>query len=486
MVHTEERNSLLMGGSATSEEETQVRCARVTSRSTPDRAAWTNTRGFFVLSVARDGMPPHTAMDGCTPSRPLVGFAYVSFLFAVADRPPPPKPDPHPKPQQGLLNDAHAHHSGRKPFMSVGAYVATVATVGLVAFGALVSVDGGAYSEHLNLRLSREGAARVTSQRPPRGFEGWKGAPLWDDVGEIPVLFTKGADEADFVVVGHSTDLSKDKYFLASLHKHGIHAALSGNGTRWHWFEDKLMGAKAALLQMSGNPVVMFADTTDVMFSCPDTEILARFAKTGADILIGGESQLWPEIDTYFDMTDEREFLLKTATKMGEKNIGLVDEAADATDGEDRFPNKWANGGTWMGRRNDLLDYFSEIEGYLTTNVESQGVGDGFARACKPYKMTNTEYEKRTIAAGFFDDQTCLNRFLMESAWQRNSRVKVDMDGSLMLSLGGTDPNTFKTAKDGRVFWEKTQKAPCVWHFNNPDSKKRMPAVAKKFPGYWV
>ena len=107
-------------------------------------------------------------------------------------------------------------------------------------------------------------------------------------------------------------------------------------------------------------------------------------------------------------------------------------------------------------------------------------------RACKPYKMTNTEYEKRTIAAGFFDDQTCLNRFLMESAGQRNSRVKVDMDGSLMLSLGGTDPNTFKTAKDGRVFWEKTQKAPCVWHFNNPDSKKRMPAVAKKFPGYWV
>jgi hypothetical protein len=151
----------------------------------------------------------------------------------------------------------------------VGAYVATVATLGLVAFGALVSRDGGAYSEHLRVRLSREGASRVSSQNPPRGFEGWKGAPMWDEAEEIPVLFTKGAEDADFVVVGHSTDLGKDKYFLASLHKHGINAALSGNGTRWHWFEDKLMGAKAALLQMSGNPLVMFADTTDVMFNCP-------------------------------------------------------------------------------------------------------------------------------------------------------------------------------------------------------------------------
>lgn len=302
---------------------------------------------------------------------------------------------------------------------------------------------------------------------------------------EIPVLFTKGSDDADFIVVGHSTDLSKDKYFLASLHRHGLHAALSGNGTKWHWFEDKLMGAKTALLQMSGNPLVMFADTTDVMFSCPEEEILGRFEDTGARILIGGESQLWPEVDTYFDMQEERDFIDETSAKM-DPRIGLRRDAKKPEPGEDVRPNKWANGGTWMGRRNDLLDYFDEIESYLTTNSRGQGEGDGFKRACKPYKMSDQEYHQRTIAAGFFDDQTCLNRYLMESAGARDTKVKVDMDGSLLLSVGGTPLTEFRSTRDGEVYWEKTQKAPCVWHFNNPDSKKLMPIIAKKFPSHWV
>ena len=409
-----------------------------------------------------------------------------SSLAPVADRRPPRLP-PSPSPSnqsstQGLLSDAPR----RKPPLSVGAYVATVATLGLVAFGALVSRDGGAYSEHLRVRLSREGASRVSSQNPPRGFEGWKGAPMWDEAEEIPVLFTKGAEDADFVVVGHSTDLGKDKYFLASLHKHGINAALSGNGTRWHWFEDKLMGAKAALLQMSGNPLVMFADTTDVMFNCPADEILDRFEQSGADILIGGETQLWPEIDTYFDMKRERDFIEATSADFAKKKLGLIADAKPAKDGEDRMPNRWANGGTWMGRKESLLDYFDAIESYLVTNVKAQGDGDGFKRACKPYGMSDSEYAKRVVAAGFFDDQTCLNRFVMENAALKNDRVVVDMDGSVMLSVGGTDFSEFKTAKDGSVYWEKTQKAPCAWHFNNPESKKLIPKAAKTFPSYWV
>jgi hypothetical protein len=36
------------------------------------------------------------------------------------------------------------------------------------------------------------------------------------------------------------------------------------------------------------------------------------------------------------------------------------------------------------------------------------------------------------------------------------------------------------------VYWEKTQKAPCAWHFNNPESKKLIPKAAKTFPSYWV
>jgi hypothetical protein len=38
-----------------------------------------------------------------------------------------------------------------------------------------------------------------------------------------------------------------------------------------------------------------------------------------------------------------------------------------------------------------------------------------------------TEYKKRTVAAGFFDDQTCLNRFVMENAGKRNSKVKAGL-----------------------------------------------------------
>ena len=112
--------------------------------------------------------------------------------------------------------------------------------------------------------------------------------------------------------------------------------------------------------------------------------------------------------------------------------IGLRRGATKTPDGIDPRPNKWANGGAWMGRRNDILDYFEELESYLVTNSANQGVGDGFKKACKPYKMSDRTYKERTVAAGFFDDQTCLNRYLMESAGARDSKVKLDMDGSVI------------------------------------------------------
>ena len=146
------------------------------------------------------------------------------------------------------------------------------------------------------------------------------------------------------------------------------------------------------------------------------------------------------------------------------------------------MPNRWANGGTWMGRKEALLDYFDAIEGYLVTNVKSQGDGDGFRRACKPYGMSDAEYAKRTVAAGFFDDQTCLNRFIMENAGIKNDRVVVDMDGSVMLSVGGTDFSEFKTAKDGSVYWEKTQKAPVRVALQQPGIQEAHPESGEDFP----
>ena len=65
--------------------------------------------------------------------------------------------------------------------------------------------------------------------------------------------------------------------------------------------------------------------------------------------------------------------------------------AKKAAAGDDRRPNKWANGGSWMGRRNDILAYYQELETYLVENVKSQGEGDGFKKACMPYKMSAAE-----------------------------------------------------------------------------------------------
>jgi len=118
-----------------------------------------------------------------------------------------------------------------------------------------------------------------------------------------------------------------------------------------------VMGAKTALLQMRGNPVVMFADTTDIMFSCSESEILQRFEDVDADILIGGESQLWPEIETYFDMKAEKEQTDKVSAGI-DRSIGLRKHAEKPGPDNDQRPNKWANGGVWMGRKTDLLKYY--------------------------------------------------------------------------------------------------------------------------------
>ena len=182
----------------------------------------------------------------------------------------------------------------------------------MVVFGfiLLTTSNGGMYAEHLHLRAA-VGSSKISSENPPRGFEGWRAPPL-ERRRRDPVLFTKGADNADFVVVGHSTDLGKDKFFLASLHKQDPRRA-GGNGTSWHRFEDKLMG-KAALLQMTGNPVVMFADTTDVMFSCSEGEILDRFDATDASSSAASLSSGPRSTPTL--TWDERDFIERNLAKM--------------------------------------------------------------------------------------------------------------------------------------------------------------------------
>ena len=402
MVQNGERNSLLKSNGAIGDLEAQVRrapartlrvsrCAR--GRKFPPRSPRSEHLGADRVHdrpVAHLGnFPSHDVsqqgiMDVRHERRSVISVgAYIAAVVRVPPRDPfrVERPIPPATPQNSFPERVSDSRPPVRPLFPAPRPSIPQATMVVFGFILLTASNGGMYAEHLHLRAA-VGSSKISSENPRAVSRGGR-APLWNDVEEIPVLFTKGADNADFVVVGHSTDLGKDKFFLASLHKHGIHAALSGNGTSWHWFEDKLMGAKAALLQMTGNPVVMFADTTDVMFSCSEGEILDRFDATDARVLIGGESQLWPEIDTYFDMQDERDFIERNSAKM-DPEIGLRRGATKTPDGIDPRPNKWANGGAWMGRRNDILDYFEELESYLVTNSANQGGATGSRRRASP------------------------------------------------------------------------------------------------------
>lgn len=291
----------------------------------------------------------------------------------------------------------------------------------------------------------------------------------------MPIFFTQGAAQAPLLIVAHATSLSMADHLIASLRRHGLQAAITGNGTSWHWFEDKLMGLKTVLLQLEGDPVVMFVDSSDVLCACGEAEILRRFQETGAEMLIGGESQLWPEVAAYFSMAP---VLARRDEMLHLGSLGRIKDPAPASPGTDSWPHRWANGGTFMGTKQRLLEYFDAIEGYLAP--AAQGDGDGFARECPPYKA------EQPAAGGFFDDQACLNRFLMETAAKNSTGVKLDADGSLFFSVGGWPLTHFQQDENGKVYWTDTQKSPCIWHFNNPLSKKKISPIIKQYPGYFV
>ena len=95
---------------------------------------------------------------------------------------------------------------------------------------------------------------------------------------------------------------------LDSAKKNGLEIVISGNGTTFHGFADKMMGLKAALHSIPGNPIIVSGGSTDVLLQCGPEEFEKRFEQADADFIFGGGTQLWPEIRKYFGMEDEIEF----------------------------------------------------------------------------------------------------------------------------------------------------------------------------------
>ena len=109
--------------------------------------------------------------------------------------------------------------------------------------------------------------------------------------------------QESLVVVGHATDRAKTPLWTGSIARHDLAAAVTGEGTWWHDGEDKIMGLKAALLRLGRlskmrdgksetyDPVVIFSDASDSLFSCDETEMLARFESMGADVVISATAR---------------------------------------------------------------------------------------------------------------------------------------------------------------------------------------------------
>jgi len=314
---------------------------------------------------------------------------------------------------------------------------------------------------------------------PPSFLSSWASAPYWKKNSYISVHETPGSEQAKVVVTGHATDIYKyAKYWLASATHWGLAARLSGDGTKWNGWEDKTMGLKTNLHHIEGDPIVIASDTGDVYFSCSQDDIEARFEATGADMIASGETQLWPEVRSYFEEKDINDW------KVENSNLGSIGKAAEPEKGDSK-PYRWPNAGLIMGRKSALLRYVNAVEDIMYT-IPSHG-DDRFDKNCLPFKMSLADAVNSHISDAFYDDQLCLNAYIMAEMAKKNIKVKVDIDGSILNSPGGIDMDMMKRDPvSGRVYNAMTGKSPCAWHFNNPLAKTRMVTAVEKFPNYFL
>lgn len=334
-------------------------------------------------------------------------------------------------------------------------------------------------TENTVVGASTLGSATTTAAQPPNFLSAWASAPYWKKNSYISVHETPGSEQAKVVVTGHATDIYKyGKYWLASATHWGLAARLTGDGTTWNGWEDKTMGMKTSLHHIQGDPVVIASDTGDVYFSCSQDDIEARFVATGADMIASGETQLWPEVRSYFDEKEINEW------KMKNSNLGDVGKSAEP-EHPDNKPYRWPNAGLIMGRKSALLRYVNAVEEILYT-IPSHG-DNRFDKNCLPFKVSVADAVNAHISDAFYDDQLCLNAYIMGEMAKKNIKIKVDVDGSIISSPGGIDMDMVKRDPvSGRVYNAMTGKSPCAWHFNNPLAKTRMVTAVEKFPNYFI
>ena len=380
------------------------------------------------------------------------------------------------------------------------------------------------------------------------GFDAWRGAPFWQHFHEIPVSYNRPAREMSqksLVVVGHATDRAKTPLWTGSIARHKLAAAATGEGTWWHDGEDKIMGLKAALLRLGRlskigggkketyDPVVVFSDASDSLFSCDETEMLERFESMGADVVVSATARCHrpdgacaggaplprdAEPDAKTNAAESRVGATRRRSNVDasdERRTGDEGNASKPTDAKEtgsrrrvdaapaaaktktnaKVPRAWADAGALVGRRSKLLELVEELESFLVRDprafaARGKGLSWGkFYRECAPVARASGSRSNATVTSGLgFDDQACLNRYVAEKAKSGDTRVVMDFEGKLLRAVGtGMGTGTGTGTGTGRAWGDAAQstQAPCVWHFDGASRANMRPMIVR-FPGTFV
>ena len=329
------------------------------------------------------------------------------------------------------------------------------------------------------------------------GFDAWRGAPYWQHFREIPVSYNRPAREMSqesLVVVGHATDRAKTPLWTGSIARHDLAAAVTGEGTWWHDGEDKIMGLKAALLRLGRlskmrdgkketyDPVVIFSDASDSLFSCDETEMLARFESMGADVVVSATARCHrPDGACAGGAALIRETEPDATTNAAKKRVGATSETIERrrrTRGEPsargtgrsrrrrrrpgrgrgsrlgsrttaaktatnaKAPRAWADAGALAGRRSKLLELVEELESFLVRDPRAfaaRGKGSSwgkFYRECAPVARTAGRGRTRRRPRGWVSTNRRASTGMWRRKPSRGTRVVMDLEGKLLRAVG--------------------------------------------------
>ena len=246
------------------------------------------------------------------------------------------------------------------------------------------------------------------------------------------------------------------------------------------------------------DPVVIFSDASDSLFSCDETEMLARFESMGADVVISATARCHrPDGACAGGAALIRETEPDATTNTAKKRVGAtrrrsnVDaderrtvgegvgakpteakktgsrEAADfasrttaRTKANAKAPRAWADAGALAGRWSKLLELVEELESFLVRDPRAFAARAGrrfelgkILQECAPVARTAGSRTNATVTSGLgFDEQACLNRYVAEKAESGDTRVVMDLEGKLLRAVG---TGTGTGRGDGSSRWRR-------------------------------